>query len=130
MSDGIRNFPSTNLFCRNTVVGEIMVLKDDDTARNMSVLLTFKQRCLYHGIKNKTNFFTGYNDMKEEVVFVDVNTGEKMEWDNWGEYEPNNYCMMRTAQCMTVFIMLCGIILVITFLTVHSVLFLCTLSTS
>ena len=56
VSDVIRNFPSTNLFCRNTVVGEIMVLKDDGTARNMSVLLTSKQRCLYRGIKNKTSW--------------------------------------------------------------------------
>ena len=91
VSDVKRNFLSTDLFCRNIVGGEIMVVKDDDTAREMSALLSSRQECLFEGIENKTNFFTGYNDMKEEGVFVDVNTGDKMEWDNCGEYEPNNY---------------------------------------
>ena len=91
VSDVIRNFPSTDLFCRNIVGGEIMVVKDDDTALKMSALLSSKQRCILEGGLNKNKFFTGYDDIKEEGVFVDVNTGEKMEWNNWGEYEPNNY---------------------------------------
>ena len=36
-------------------------------------------------------FFAGYTDREEEGEYVDINTGEKMSFDNWIPGQPNNW---------------------------------------
>ena len=68
--------------------GEIAVARNkDDIKRMIDLVQEEPEHC---PVKHGNVVLAGYTDIEKEGEFVDMNTGEGMEWDDWGDGQPND----------------------------------------
>ena len=83
-------------FC-NVLGGNLAVADNNGNAEKMTrVLMAIKNSC-----DDWHTTWAGYDDMKQEGIFLNVITGKKMVWKNWVKNQPNGgreqNCVLMTA---------------------------------
>ena len=68
--------------------GKIAVAKKKDDIRKMINLVQDEPD--YCPVQRGNVVLAGFTDMEKEGVFVDMNTGKEMQWNDWGDGQPND----------------------------------------
>ena len=68
--------------------GEMAVAKDkEDMMKMIRLVQDEPDHC---PIQRRNAVYAGFTDIQKEGRFLDMNTGEVMEWENWGDGQPND----------------------------------------
>ena len=49
-----------------------------------------KDELSYCPIQRRNIIYAGFTDIQEEGMFLNMNTGDVMEWEDWGDGQPND----------------------------------------